>query len=196
MGNHIGFFGGTFDPFHLGHLNLCIEMMEKRGLSSIWVCPAGINPFKQEKEQTAAHHRLEMARLGVGGLFRVLDLEILREGPSYTFDTLEALGPSQFSLILGEDALPGLHRWHRIEELIQKVPLLIGSRKGEKLESIPGSPALLEAIRAGLTPTRTLEISATEIRQRLQQGRICRHLLPQEVLDYIKTYNLYYTHEK
>jgi nicotinate-nucleotide adenylyltransferase len=191
----VGVFGGSFDPFHLGHLNLSIEMLEKRGLDEVWFCPARLNPFKQEGATAAAVHRLEMVRLGTSKFpfFRLLDLELTREGPSYTYDTIVTLmqtHKAQFSLILGNDALAGLSRWHRIEELITLVPLLIGSRKGN-LDSITGSPSLLEAIQRGLTPTREMEISATEVRQRLREGLICDHLLPKEVLDYIKRHQLY-----
>ncbi|MCE5316997.1 MAG: nicotinate (nicotinamide) nucleotide adenylyltransferase [Parachlamydia sp.] len=197
----IGLFGGTFDPIHFGHLNLAVEMLEKRSLDEIWFCPARINPHKQEEIPTTAVHRLEMVRLAIEEhpRFRLLPVEVAREGPSYTYDTVRWLvdqekdkaHPAQFSLILGEDALQGFYRWNRVLDLVELVPLLIGSRNRGQSE-LEGSPAVLEAIHKGLTPTRIMDISATEVRQRLQQGLYCGHLVPKEVLDYIKKHELYF----
>src|ERR1700741_3811719 len=91
---NIGIYGGTFDPIHLGHLNLAIDMLEKRNLDEIWFCPAWISPHKLAKEPAAAaHHRLAMLQLAIAGIpqFRILDVEIQRQGPAYTVDTLREL---------------------------------------------------------------------------------------------------------
>src|SRR5262249_44608705 len=113
MGNHltkkkIGLLGGTFDPFHFGHLNLAIEMKEKQGLDQVWFCPARLSPFKLQEQATDGQHRLKMIQLAIEGLpfFQALDLELLREGPSYTIDTILELQRRegegvQFYLILG-----------------------------------------------------------------------------------------------
>lgn len=196
----IGIFGGTFDPIHFGHLNLAVEMLEKRSLDEVWFCPARINPHKQNETPTSPVHRLEMVRMAVEShpRFRLLPIEVAREGPSYTYDTMRWLvdqekdkeHPNRFSLILGEDALEGFFRWNRVEDLVELVPLLIGSRNGSPSE-LDGPPDILEAIRKGLTPTRIMDISATEVRRRLQHGLYCGHLVPKEVLDYIKKHELY-----
>lgn len=204
MGDHlsmIGIFGGTFDPIHFGHLNLAVEMLEKRSLDEVWFCPVRINPHKQDETPTLAVHRLEMVRIAIEShpRFRLLPVEVAREGPSYTYDTIRWLvdqekdkaHPVQFSLILGEDALQGLFRWYRVQDLVELVPLLIGSRNGNHM-ALEGPPAVLEAIQKGLTPTRVMEISATEIRRRLVQRLYCGHLVPKEVLDYIKKHELYF----
>lgn len=196
----IGLFGGTFDPPHLGHLNLAVEMLEKHGLDEVWFCPARVNPFKQKEPPTSTEHRVAMLKLALGPYprFRILEDEINRVGPSYTFDTLHTLiqkeksqsKPAQFALILGEDAIGGFSKWHRAEEIVRLVPLLIGSRSNIHGE-VAGSKEILEAIDQGLTNTRIMEISATEVRARLKKGLFCGHLVPREVLDYIKTYHLY-----
>lgn len=200
----IGVFGGTFDPIHFGHLNLAVEMLEKRALDEVWFCPVRINPHKQEETPTSPLHRLEMVRIAIEThpSFRLLPIEVAREGPSYTYDTIRWLvdqekgkaHPAQFALILGEDALQGFSRWYRVEDLVQLVPLLIGSRKGDQ-KAFEGSPEIHEAINKGATPTRMMEISATEVRRRLQQRLYCGHLVPKEVLDYIKKHELYFKHE-
>lgn len=96
MGNslkRIGFFGGTFDPIHLGHLNLAVEIMEKRQLDEVWFCPARVNPFKQDEQATDAFQRLEMVKIAIRDIpfFRAVDVEMSREGPSYTYDTIVEL---------------------------------------------------------------------------------------------------------
>ncbi len=200
MGNslkRIGFFGGTFDPIHLGHLNLAVEIMEKRQLDEVWFCPARVNPFKQDEQATDAFQRLEMVKIAIRDIpfFRAVDVEMSREGPSYTYDTIVELQKkkeAQYSLILGEDALQSFFRWHRVVELVALVPLAIGSRAGAvNLNTLEGPPSVLKAIQAGLTVTREMDISATEVRHRLKSELICDHLVPKEVLDYIKTNHLY-----
>lgn len=199
----VGIYGGTFDPFHLGHLNLALEILEKRNLDEIWFCPAKISPHKLEEHPAAsADHRLKMLHLAIAEIpsFHAVDDEIKREGTSYTVDTLKYFleqerkkpSPAQLYLILGDDSIQGFFRWHRPEEIVRLVPLLIGSRLPEfDLEKLKGNPEICESIRRGWTPTRIMEISATEIRKRLQNGLYCGHLVPKEVLDYIYKNQLY-----
>jgi nicotinate-nucleotide adenylyltransferase len=192
----VGLFGGTFDPIHNGHLSLAIEMVEKRGLDEVWFCPARISPFKQGEKALDAEQRLAMVKIAIAKIpfFRAIEIEIRREGPSYTYDTVVELQkePIQLALILGEDALNGFSRWHRVEDLVQRVPLLIGSRSGKvNPHALEGSPTVLKAISEGLTVTREMAISATEIRERLKSRQICDPLLPKEVLDYIEKHHLY-----
>lgn len=196
----IGILGGSFDPVHLGHLNLAMEMVEKRRLDEVWWCPAQLNPHKAGRAPVLPPlHRLSMLRLALAKFskFKIIELELARSGPSYTIDTVEQLlidlqPGSQLFLIIGEDALIGLPRWHRIDELIQKAPLLVGRRvEEEQLAAITSSQALRRAIELGMTKTRFMEISSTEVRSRLRQGLNCRHLLPEKVMDYIEIHDLY-----
>lgn len=198
----VGVYGGTFDPIHFGHLNLAIEIMEAHHLDEVWFCPAQISPHKQKMTPTPVHHRLAMLELALCDIpnFKVLDIETKRQGPSFTIDTLRELiaienqysNQKEFYLILGDDSLPEFSRWHLPEEIIKLVPLLIG-RRSSQCQSLEfkGNPAICEAIRNGLTPTRLMEISGTEIRQRLQQGKYVGHLLPAKVMDYIYKHHLY-----
>jgi nicotinate-nucleotide adenylyltransferase len=199
----IGFYGGTFDPFHLGHLNLALEMQEKRKLDEIWLCPAKINPHKLSDEPVvSAYHRLKMLQLSTKHIphFHVLDTEIKQEGPSYTFTTLKHLlknekskkEPNQLALIVGDDTLKGLLKWHQIEEILNLVPLFVGSRTASfNPQEFSGSETINKALVVGWTPIRIMEISSTEIRQRLSQGKYCGHLMPKECLDYISKNQLY-----
>ena len=190
----VGFFGGTFDPIHWGHLNLAMNLMEKGKLNEVWFCPAYISPHKTEVLTAESKHRLKMAELAVSDVssFKVLDDEIKRSGPSYTFDTLESLTSqhpdTQFRLILGEDSLSRFDDWYRVKELVEIAPPLVGSR-----HSINAfvSDLVRKIIDINMIRTPIIEISSTEIRERLMKGLYCGHLLPKKVLDYIYQNRLY-----
>jgi nicotinate-nucleotide adenylyltransferase len=193
----IALYGGSFNPIHLGHLNLAIEMLEKQRLTKIYFCPAALSPFKLESSPVAAHHRLAMLQLATEEIpqFAILESELTRASPSYTIDTidellLEARPSDTYFLIVGQDALPTFHLWHRWQEIIKKMQLLIGCRMPATSCAQHGE-ALQQAINAGMTPTRQMEISSSEVRLRLQQNMYCRHLLPTKVMDYIYANRLY-----
>lgn len=197
---HIGIYGGSFNPIHFGHLNLAIEMMEKHHLTKVYFCPAALSPFKQDEPPIDSHHRLAMVKLAIEGIPQVslLENELLRPSPSYMIDTLEELlvldkekniKPRYF-LILGEDAIPDFHRWHRIHDILALVTLLIGMR-GNPSSLVSQDPLIQKAVMKGLTPTRILEISSSELRVRIGQKKYCSHLLPTKVLDYIYSNHLY-----
>src|SRR5262245_44568315 len=123
MTRQIGIYGGTFDPLHFGHLNVAIEMLEKKKLDEVWFCPARVSPHKQEEHPTPIEHRIKMLEKVLIGLPKVqlCTLESQREGPSYTVDTLKALiqeyPNDQFYWIMGEDAIPGFFRWKDPREI-------------------------------------------------------------------------------
>ncbi len=187
----MGFLGGTFDPIHFGHLNLAIELMERHKLDKVLFCPAGLSPGKEEAPPRAgAADRLEMVKLAIEPLpaFSVTDIELKRGGPSYTIDTLRALQKqlplAQFHLLLGEDLLVGLSHWKEIENLLKLAPPLVGTRK---LKSFPP----LKSVATGLTQIPLLDISSTQVRDRIEKDQYCGYLLPAKVLDYIAQHRLY-----
>lgn len=198
----VGIYGGSFDPLHLGHINLAVNLMESCALEEIWFCPARISPHKQDMAPTPSEHRLKMLELALSDIpdFKVLDLELKREGPSYTFDTIKKLleiesessDPRQLHLILGEDTLAGLERWHRIEEIVDMLPLLVGRRPGNTNFNFSSNQKITEAVNSGLVETPLVDISATQIRHRLKKGLYCGHLIPHKVLDYIYQNDLYF----
>lgn len=196
----IGLYGGTFDPIHFGHLNLAIELKEKNNLDEVWFIPAALNPHKINVQTTSLEHRKAMIELSLQDIsnFKVKNLEAERS-PSYTIDTLrflltnpERIASHQFFLLLGEDAIPGFFHWHQPEEIVKLVPLLIGSRSQESLK-VDGkeNPLIMDAIRKGIVSTRVMDISATELRQRLKKRLYCGHLIPSEALKYIHEKKLY-----
>jgi nicotinate-nucleotide adenylyltransferase len=196
----IGIYGGTFDPIHFGHLNLAIEIQEAHQLAEVWFCPAQISPHKLNAQPIAATHRLEMLKLAIEGIpnFYVNDIELKRQGPSFTLDTLRALiaqeatssDPRQFCLMIGDDSIPGFFKWHKPEEIVKLVPILVGRRQSEFPE-LKGDSAICAALRLGITPTRIMDIGATRIRSRLTAGLYCGHLIPAKVVDYIYVHHLY-----
>lgn len=193
---HWGFFGGTFDPIHFGHLNLAINLLEIHNLDHIFFSPANFSPTKEESLPTAtAKERLEMTKLALEGMpnCSLLHLELDREGPSYTIDTIKELlrlhSGVQFHLILGEDVLEGLPRWKQVEELLTLAPPFTGTRPGAKLPELP--LPIRKWVDQGKTDIPSMEISSTELRQRLIQKKYCGHLIPAKVLDYIHAHRLY-----
>lgn len=185
----IGFYGGTFDPIHFGHIYLAIEMLENHGLDEILFCPAFCSPFKTGAPPIAsAHQRLDMVRLAIESIphFHLSSIEIDREGPSYTIDTIRALQDlGTFRLILTDETAQGFDQWKESEELRRLAPPLIGMR-GKTL-----SPWLPEDLRKGMKKTPLLEISSTQIRERLKKNLYCGHLTYGKVLDYIHALGLY-----
>ncbi|MBA3236764.1 MAG: nicotinate (nicotinamide) nucleotide adenylyltransferase [Parachlamydiaceae bacterium] len=196
----IGIYGGSFNPIHFGHLNLAIEMLEKHNLTKVYFCPAALSPFKQNEPAIEPHHRLTMVKMAIEGIpqFSILENELLRPPPSYMIDTLEELlvldknkkiKPRYF-LILGGDAILDLHRWHRIDEILALASPLTGMRPNTI--AFNKDHLIQEAVKKGVTLTRVLEISSTELRVRIGEKKYCSHLLPTKVLDYIYSNRLYW----
>lgn len=195
----IGIFGGTFDPVHNGHLNLAIGMLEKHSLDEIWFCPVKISPHKLDTPPTSTAHRLAMLKLALADnpCFKITEVELNREGPSYTIDTISDLKSAHpehnFYLIMSDEVLPSFARWHQPEEIVNRIPFLVAARDPTQLSppSMPDFPTLEEAVKRGWTAIPVMQVSATEIRERLSQKKYCTHLLPQKVLDYIVSNHLY-----
>lgn len=192
----VGFFGGTFDPIHLGHLNLALELLEKRALDEVLFCPAYQSPFKGHQPPLALpQHRKEMVLSALKDLpfFQLRDWELKRPGISYTIDALQALKGErrcELYLLLSSEALSEFHLWKEAKEIVRLAQPLVGVRGGS-MQDIPRSE-VKEALEKGMTATAQMEISSTEIRARLKKRLYCGHLLPQKVLDYIQKHLLYY----
>ena len=204
----IGFFGGSFDPIHLGHLHLALQMLEIHQLDQVYFCPASQSPHKKETPpQADKEHRRAMVVAAIAPIpvFTFLDLEIQRNSHSYTIDTIRDLLArdekekikKEYHLILGEDALQNFHLWKEFEELIHLAPPLIGSRAKAKDFLPKNLPApVAAALKKGLTPIPLIEISSTDVRSRLGQGLYCGHLLPAKVWEYIVQNKLYNWRDK
>ncbi|MBN1915099.1 MAG: nicotinate (nicotinamide) nucleotide adenylyltransferase [Parachlamydiales bacterium] len=189
----IGLYGGTFDPPHFGHINLAIELQEKAKLEEVWVFPAYQAPHKKKNMvKTEPYHRMEMAKLAFGEIpnFSLLDWEMTRQGVSYTIDTLKDLHKKYgdthlFRLMIAQDSFPSFFTWKDYEQIVVLAPPLIGCRLGVgELES-------MGALQQYCMMTHTMEISSTQIRERLKNNLYVGHLLPRKVLDYIHLHHLY-----
>ncbi|OGN63916.1 MAG: nicotinate (nicotinamide) nucleotide adenylyltransferase [Chlamydiae bacterium RIFCSPHIGHO2_12_FULL_49_9] len=183
----VGFFGGSFDPIHFGHINLALELLEKRHLDEALFCPAFCSPFKGDHPPSLSKlERLELLKLALEGVphARISTLELDREGPSYTVDTIRELlklEKSSFRLLLSEEAAERIMEWREAQELVRLAPPLVGVRDPSSSSKGP-----FERVR-----TRVFEVSSTEIRERLKRGLYCGHLIPPKALDYILQNGLY-----
>jgi nicotinate-nucleotide adenylyltransferase len=211
----IGIFGGTFDPIHFGHLRLAEEMAEALALDHVRFIPAGTPPHRS-RPRTDALHRLAMVNIAAADnpRFVVDRREVALPRLSYTVDTLHSLrtelGQEQpLCLLLGADAFLGLSSWHCWRTLFDLAHIAIAHRPGfpqstwkdampdilrDEIETRMANPEDLNTCSAGLIVTRpitALDISATHIRDTLRAGRNPRYLLPDAVLDYIHTHQLY-----
>lgn len=165
----VGFFGGTFDPIHFGHLTLAIQLFEKHKLDEILFCPAFCSPHKTATPpETSGEHRLAMLRLALEAFpsqFHITTLELEREKLSYTVDTLRTLKTASQRLRLLLSDAEDLDTWKDPQELRRLAPPLMGPR---------------------------CPISSTDIRERLKKKLCCAHLVPAKTLDYIQKNSLYF----
>ena len=194
----IGFLGGTFDPFHLGHLNLVVEALEKSGVEEVWICPTSLSPFKTDKPPVEISHRIEMLKLAIDGLenVHINGIEANSSGVSYTYETLCSLkeehSDKEFILILSHDLLPHFDRWHRARDLLEEFQVFVAPRATKAYQEHSTAPWVLSKIKNKISDLRVVEVSSTEVRSRLKNGLYCAHLLPAKILDYIYKYKLYF----
>lgn len=196
----IGIMGGTFDPIHLGHLRVAEIMREEAQLDRVFFIPAAQPPHKAGEYVTSALHRLRMTHLATlsNPYFSVLDIEARRKGPSYSYDTLRALSArygagTEFYFIIGADELAILLSWHKIRDMLSLCHFLAAKRKGvdDSLKIIGEALGEEAKQRVHLLDTAELEISATDIRERIHKGKSIRYLVPPEVIAYIGKEGLY-----
>jgi nicotinate-nucleotide adenylyltransferase len=181
----IGIYGGTFNPVHHGHLILARQALEEFKLDRLVFVPAAESPFKIQNHSAPAGDRLAMLRLATAGedRFSVDPLEIERGGISYSIDTVKLFcnrdpGAELFFLV-GEDNADRLTEWHRFEELKKLVYFVVLSRS-EDFQS-PEYPVV----------QRRIEISSTEIRNRVANQESITYLVPESVKHYIEQHQLY-----
>ena len=194
----IGILGGTFNPPHLGHLVAAQEAYRELDLDQVMLIPAGIPPHKPVDDEPGPEHRLELCRLAVGDdeRFAVSDLELRRDGPSFTVDTLEVLrsqSPSDdLFLILGGDIAAGLPKWHEPERVLELATVAIAKRRGTAKAAVAGRLAQLRGgERARFFQMPRIGISSTMVRRRVRAGQPIRYFVPDGVMHYIETHGLY-----
>ncbi len=194
----LGLMGGTFDPIHWGHLILAEQAREQFELEKVLFVTAAQPPHKLGEQVTDARHRLEMTRLAVEGneYFECSTMEIDRPGPSYTIDTirqlLEVYGPgTEVFLLLGTDEGRDLMKWREPYEIRKLARIVVANRPGVADSEV--FDALPEDIAKGIVPLAMpgVDISSTDLRERVRQGRSIRYLVPGQVEDYIRQEGLY-----
>jgi nicotinate-nucleotide adenylyltransferase len=198
----LGVFGGTFNPVHLGHLRVAEEVREALGIGRVAFVPAKIPPHKEASGIAAAETRLAFVREAVAGNphFEVSDLELTREGPSYSVDTLHAMRQDlapEFHLwfLMGSDAFREIHTWHRYPELFALADIAVMRRPPDR-EMVAPPEHLLDQFaptelgfrhvsghEVRFVPVTLLDISSTRIRRAIAERRSVRYLVPEAVLD-------------
>jgi nicotinate-nucleotide adenylyltransferase len=195
----IGILGGTFNPPHLGHLICGQEAYVHLGLNRVMLIPTRIPPHKEMQDDPGAELRLELCRLAVGDdeRFAVSDIEVKRDGPSYTVDTLEELKStapdSELFLILGGDIAAGLPEWREPRRVVSLARPAVAERPGTNRASIDRALQGVEngAQRATFFPMPPIGISSSEIRERVRAGQPIRYLVPDAVAQCIGAKHLY-----
>ncbi|MBI3999310.1 MAG: nicotinate-nucleotide adenylyltransferase [Candidatus Omnitrophica bacterium] len=188
----IGVLGGTFDPIHEGHLALARAAVKQLKLDRLMFVPAFRHPLHNKENRTIAspEDRFEMAKLAAKEepKFKVSDCELKRKGISYTVDTLRELRrefpmPNEIFFITGGDWGKALDQWKDIDTIFSLVHFVVAKRPGFDMKNLPQGVELLNFV--------PLDISSTEIRNRLRKGQASGSLVSEAVLDYIRKHRLY-----
>jgi nicotinate-nucleotide adenylyltransferase len=187
----IGLLGGSFDPPHNGHLLAAGDAFDKLELDRLVLIPAAVQPLKAGQANASATQRLAMTRLLVGDdqRFEVDAIEIDRGGLSYTVETLATLSArwqsAELFWLVGADVLGSFGKWREPERIVELATVVVLQRSGDTpdLSSMPGTPRVLM--------TRRIDLSSTEIRRRVHEGKSIRGFVPESVADYIAAERLY-----
>jgi nicotinate (nicotinamide) nucleotide adenylyltransferase len=199
----VGLLGGTFDPIHHVHLIMAEEVRSALGLSHIVFMPAGDPPHKRARQVTPAHQRMAMVELAItpNPHFTISRVEIDRSGPSYLVDTLRLLheqwgAECEISFIIGWDSLEDFPSWYKPHEILAQLKHLIAVRRPGYVDDIAYNdqlearlPGLQKRLRVVSLPQ--LDISSTDIRRRVAEGRPITYQVPEAVEDYIREHGLY-----
>ena len=180
----VGVFGGTFDPVHFGHLAIANAALDELGLDRVIFVPAKRSPLKEQGPVASERDRLAMLRGSIAGepRFAVSPIELERNGPSFTVDTLDALrGEGELFLIVGSDAYADFARWREPDRIRSLATIVVAARPGA-----PNAPRDVTVLDSPL-----MDISSRELRARAARGRSLRYLVPEAALRYIEEHRLY-----
>ena len=189
----VGIFGGSFNPPHAAHLIVAEVVREQFDLDQILWVPNRQSPFKGEHELAPASVRLEMVRLAVreNDTFAISDVELRRDGLSYTVDTIRHLQDehpeADYHLVIGSDSLTGFRDWREPDEILRRVPLIVYPRSGYE----DAKPPLESEGRIHLARAPLLDLSSTDLRRRMRDGHTIRYMVPDAVYRYIHERGLY-----
>lgn len=191
----LGVFGGTFDPIHIAHLIIAERVREEMGLDRVLFIPAALPPHKTDRMLSPAWQRLAMVRLAIAHSpwFEACDLEIRRGGISYTIDTLRELRQyyhvqaHELFLIIGSDSLKEMGSWREPESIFEECAVVVVTRPGFDCHDAPAHFAR----RAKMVPAPSVDLSSSEIRARVRDGKSIRYLVPPGVDRFIHEHGLY-----
>ncbi|MHC5100048.1 nicotinate-nucleotide adenylyltransferase, partial [Peptoniphilus genitalis] len=194
-----GIFGGSFNPIHYGHLMICEYIKEEMGLDKVIFIPTGNPPHKEL--ELSAKDRYEMVRLAISPNpdFEISDIETTRVKKSYTVDTIRELKKiykeEKLYFLIGLDSLFQLKTWMKIEDLSQEIEFVVALRPGYlNREEVNKEIDFLRenfGTKINLIKTPLYEISSTDLRDRIREGKSLRYLIPKKVLDYIEESGFY-----
>jgi nicotinate-nucleotide adenylyltransferase len=198
----IGIYGGSFNPFHLGHLFVGCAAAEAFALDKVLLVPCAVSPFKigEVSELASGEDRLAMIRESVAGnpLFEPCDIELARGGVSYAVDTVAALreryAGAKLYFIIGMDSLPGLSKWYDAGRLVSLCDIITVARPGSvcpPAESLGFPAATARHLLGNVIQGRLCDISSSEIRRRIAESRPIRYLVPLPVEKLIRERGLY-----
>jgi nicotinate-nucleotide adenylyltransferase len=194
----IGILGGTFNPPHLGHLVCAQEAYRELDLDRVMLIPARVPPHKPVDEEPGPAHRLELCRRAVrdDDRFEVSDLELSRDGPSFTVDTLQELSSraphNELVLIVGGDIAAGLPRWREPERVLELATLAVAKRRGTARATVDDAlGGLAGGDRARFFAMPRIGISSTMVRRRVRAGQPIRYFVPDAAVEYIQRHGLY-----
>jgi nicotinate-nucleotide adenylyltransferase len=195
----VGILGGTFNPPHLAHMVCASEARAQLSLDRVLLVPTGVPPHKPMDDEPGAMHRFEMCRLAVGEhreWLEVSPIEINRDGPSYTVDTLgeiHATHPGDdLTFIVGGDMAWSLPGWHQPEAILELASVAVAERAGARREEVRARLAgMAGAHRISYIDVPRLDISSSALRRRVREGRPIDYLVADAVADYIDQRRLY-----
>ena len=194
----IGVLGSAFNPPHLGHLALAQEALWQLGLSEVILVPTGVAPHKRIADDPGRELRLAMTRLAAAddSRFSVSTLEVEREGPSYTYETLERLaeekGDRELVFVMGADAAVGLESWREPQRVVELARLAVARRAGVSDTEVAAVMRSLDAAeRATMLEMPQFGVSSSAVRERAAAGRPLRYLVPEPVARFIEEKGIY-----
>jgi len=189
----IGLYFGSFNPIHHGHLIIASHILYNSNLDQLWFVVSPQNPLKQSAGLLNEYHRLYLVQLSVEEEknMRAIDIEFKLPKPSYTINTLtylvEKYPDHSFSVIMGSDSFQNISRWENYEQLLKNYPIYIYPRSGSsEIEKYPNA-------RVTVVKAPILEISATQIRNNIKEGKSIRFLVPDKVREEIEKNGYYKT---
>ncbi len=192
MSRRLGILGGTFDPIHIGHLQMAQVVCEKMKLDKVIFVPSNLPPHKTAVGLTPADHRLNMVKLAVqdNPFFTVSSCEIEKGGKSYSIDTVQYLSHvfsgGKLFFIIGADAFSTINQWKDIDQIVRIVDFIVVNRPGSvKQKKSKSSLRQTQLVMPGL------DISSSFVRQRIAQGKNIHYLVPEKVVRYIVKNKLY-----